>query len=205
MVTLHQDCGVFFGNTNELSYLLKIYALPSFIAPITNIRNTSLIQTAIQDLLHIPSNQGVVIYIPVPEDNLATNGSTARSEISRLERDNREESPGIFKTISRSMSRRLKAASGNSASASSSTTIPTSQSSNKTEIIHRSATAEASDSNERAEEPDQKDEPGHTLRKRDSVKEFVRRVLLQDSKKESEVDPKETRPAKDKAREPDNQ
>ncbi|KAJ5725093.1 Tautomerase [Penicillium malachiteum] len=108
MLTLQQEAGVFFGNITEPSYLLKVYALPPLIAPFTNLRNTSLIQSAMQDLLHIPMERGVVIYTPVPEDNLANNGSTARGEIVRLERNEQEDSPGLFKTISRSMSRRLK-------------------------------------------------------------------------------------------------
>ncbi|KAJ5764836.1 Tautomerase [Penicillium odoratum] len=115
MLTVQQDVGVFFGSTTELSYLLKVYALPSFIAPFTNLRNTHLIQSAMQDLLQIPMNQGVIIFQPVSEENLATNGLTARGGFTQLERNDQEESPSLFKTISRSMSRRLKANSGQSA------------------------------------------------------------------------------------------
>ncbi|KAJ5712057.1 hypothetical protein N7488_006213 [Penicillium malachiteum] len=116
LLTLQQEAGVFFGNTTELSYLLKVYALPPLIAPVTNLRHTTLIQSAIQDLLHIPMDRGVIIYLPVPEDNLATNGSTARGEIVRIERDEQADSPNLFKTISRSMSRRLKSTSSSGGS-----------------------------------------------------------------------------------------
>ncbi|KAJ6031701.1 Tautomerase [Penicillium herquei] len=143
MLTLQQEAGVFFGNTTELSYLLKVYALPPLIAPFTNLRNTSLIQSAMQDLLHIPMERGVIIYTSVPEDNLANNGSTARGEIVRLERNEQEDSPGIFKTISRSMSRRLKnnSSSGGSAHVSIPSTAGTAGasaavSSTQTEIHH---------------------------------------------------------------------
>lgn len=109
---------IFGSNTTLPAYLLKIYALHSCIAPVTNLRNTTLIQVAFEELLGIPPSSGVVIYIPIPEDNLATNGKTVRDEILRLERTDQEDtsSGGLFKTISRGMSRRrLKSSSGNSA------------------------------------------------------------------------------------------
>lgn len=81
----------------------------------TNMRNTDLIQGAIYDLIQIPADHGVILYFPIPEDNLGTNGTTARGEISRLERTDQADSPGIFKTLSRTMSRRLKSSSGTSA------------------------------------------------------------------------------------------
>ncbi|KAJ5948326.1 hypothetical protein N7466_001341 [Penicillium verhagenii] len=138
MLTVQQDTGVFFGNTTELSYLLKIYALSSFIAPVTNLRNTNLIQTAMHDLLHIPMNQGIIVFIPVPEENLATNGLTAGSEISRLIQNDQDESPNIFKTISRTMSRRLKSSSDQTAPISLPSTVGTSTASPsmQTEIHH---------------------------------------------------------------------
>ncbi|KAJ5126552.1 hypothetical protein N7448_007331 [Penicillium atrosanguineum] len=113
MVTVQQDICVLFGSNNALSaYLLTIYALPSLIAPVTNVRSTALIQNTFEELLGIPPSLGVIIYIPIPEENLATNGMTIRSEISIIERN--EDSPSIFKSISRGMSRRLKNRSGQS-------------------------------------------------------------------------------------------
>lgn len=114
LVTIQQDACLLFGNPSVPAYLLKVYALPSFIQPVTNLRNTKLIQAALQELLGIAPDRGVVIYTSVSEDNLATNGVTARGEISRLERQDQAESAGIFKTIGRSMSRRLKSGSAGS-------------------------------------------------------------------------------------------
>ncbi|KAJ5676539.1 uncharacterized protein N7477_002172, partial [Penicillium maclennaniae] len=100
MVTIQQDTCVLFGSNNTLSaYLLTIYALPSMIAPVTNVRSTALIQNTLEELLGIPPNLGVTIFIPVREENLATNGTTIRNEISMIERN--EDSPSIFKSISR--------------------------------------------------------------------------------------------------------
>lgn len=123
MVTIQEDACLILGRTALPAYLLKIYALPCFIAPVTNLRNTVLLQNALHDLLRIPPEHGVIIFMPVAEENLATNGSTVRGEIARLERSDQEDSPSLFKTISRTMSRRrLKTSSGQSQP----TTLPTS-------------------------------------------------------------------------------
>ncbi|KAJ5970208.1 Tautomerase [Penicillium vulpinum] len=114
LVTIDQNADLIFGNISGSAYLLKITALSSLIGPLTNIRNTGLIQSTIQEMFGIAPDQGVVIYTPTNEDNLATNGTTARSEIDRLERMESSNSPSIFKSISRSMSRRIKSSSGNS-------------------------------------------------------------------------------------------
>lgn len=112
-MTIDQNADLLFGATvGPAYYLLKISALPCLIAPLTNLRNTTLIQSVIQDIFGISPEKGVIIFNPVAEENLATNGITAREEIDRLERN--DQSPSLFKSISRSMSRRLKHNSGNS-------------------------------------------------------------------------------------------
>lgn len=173
MIAFQQDTRVAYGSNTTLSaYLLTIYALPSLIAPMTNLRNTSLIQATLQDLLGIPPNLGVVIYIPVPEDNLATNGMTVRDEISRLER-NDDDNPGLFKTISRTMSRRLKSNSAQSAPHSGPST----------------GGATSPTSNPRTDQPQSPEtmqpvlqqigeEKGQSIRKRDSFRTIVRRRLM---------------------------
>ncbi|KAJ5912331.1 Tautomerase [Penicillium tannophilum] len=174
MLTIQQDTGVFFGSTTELSYLLKIYALPSFIAPFTNLRNTNLIQAVMLDLLHIPINQGVIIFLPVSEDNLATNGLTARGEIARLERNDQDESLNLFKTISRSMSRRLKTSSGQSVPISLPSTVGTSTASPsmQTEIRHSPIAVD-----DTVVSPEERGR-GTSLRKRISLRGLVRRRLM---------------------------
>ncbi|KAJ5991771.1 Tautomerase [Penicillium sp. IBT 35674x] len=174
MLTIQQDAGVFFGSTTELSYLLKIYALPSFIAPFTNLRNTNLIQAVMLDLLHIPRNQGVIIFLPVSEDNLATDGLTARGEIARLERNDQDENPNLFKTISRSMSRRFKTSSGQSVPISLPSTVGTSTASpsNQTEIRHSPITVDDT------AVPTEERGKGTSLRKRISLRGLVRRRLM---------------------------
>ncbi|KAJ5259233.1 Tautomerase [Penicillium angulare] len=191
MLTIEQDAGVFFGSTSERSYLIKVYALPSFVAPLTNLRNTNLIQVAMVELLDIPISRGVIVYIPVPDENFATNGVTARGEISRLEQRDEEDSPGIIESISRSMSRRLKTSSGNSVPISLPSTVGTATTSPsmKTEIHHSPINLPGL-----PESPGEEKERGRRLRKRMSLRSIVRRRL-------NEIKPNREKDEKEKAKE----
>lgn len=172
MLTVQPDTLMIFGSHRTLPvYLLTIYALPSLIAPVTNLRNTNLIQDALNELLGIPPSLGVVIFLSIPEDNFATNKATIRDEIQRLER-NDEMSPGLFKTISHTMSRRLKSNSGSSApfslpstaSALSPSTNPGSGSLQSPVVANAADLLIGEDR-------------GRSLRKRDSLRALMRRHL----------------------------
>ncbi|KAL1863606.1 hypothetical protein Plec18170_000444 [Paecilomyces lecythidis] len=114
LVTVEQNACLRLGSSPAPAYLLTVSALPSLIAPITNLRNTILIQQGLKDLLRIPPNRGVIRFTPVPEDSFATNGATIMGEIEHLEQSARDENPGILKSISRSVSKKLKSSSTNS-------------------------------------------------------------------------------------------
>ncbi|KAL5342443.1 Tautomerase/MIF superfamily [Aspergillus crustosus] len=122
VVTVQKDSSLRFGNTTLPAYTMKIFALPYLIAPITNLRSTILIQAALHEILHITPARGVILYIPVAEENMATNSTTMMGEIARLERETHDREPGIFKSLSRSLSRRKKSSSGVSAPLSVATT-----------------------------------------------------------------------------------
>lgn len=126
LITIEQNACLLFGSSPAPAYLLTVSALPCLIAPITNLRNTILIQQALHELLRIPPNRGVIRFNSVSEENFATNGVTVMGEIEQLEQNAREENPGILKTISRSMSRKLKSSSSNSMSLSLTTTTTSS-------------------------------------------------------------------------------
>lgn len=174
---MHHDVPIIFGNTSLPSYLLRIYALPSAIAPVTNIRNTDLIQKALQELLGIAPDQGVVLFFPVLEENLATNGSTAQRAISRLEQTEMD-SPGLIKSISRGMSRRLKSSSGNSAPISLPSTAISTASTTPTNV--QSPIEEAA--------PGVEERRGQRLKKRESLRSIIHRHMGGiKSKKESDA------------------
>jgi hypothetical protein len=113
-----------FGNSTVPAYSMKVFALPYLIAPITNLRSTILIQAALHDILHIQPSRGIILYIPVAEENMATNNTTMMGEVARLQSDTHGHGreSGIFKSLSRSLSRRKKSSSGASAPLSVATT-----------------------------------------------------------------------------------
>lgn len=113
LLTVNQDTALSFGNISLPGYLLKIYALPSVIAPTINARCTEMISNELQDQLNINPELGVIVFIQIPHDNLAANGTTAGNELARMERSEQVSSPNIFRSIGRSFSRRrLKSSSG---------------------------------------------------------------------------------------------
>ncbi|KAL2006830.1 hypothetical protein VTN00DRAFT_9498 [Thermoascus crustaceus] len=106
LVTVEQNACLLFGSSPAPAYLLTVSALAFLFAPVTNLRNTILIQSAMQEILRIPPSRGVVRYMPLAEENFATNGTTVLGEIEKLERSSQDDYPGVLKSISRSMSRR---------------------------------------------------------------------------------------------------
>ncbi|PWY95334.1 MIF domain protein [Aspergillus sclerotioniger CBS 115572] len=122
MTTIQEEACIHFGKSSLPAYLMKVFALPYLIAPITNLRSTILIQAALQEIIHVAPNRGVILYIPISEENFATNGVTMMGELARLERSSPDHGPGLFRSISRTMSRRLKSSSSQSAPISVTTT-----------------------------------------------------------------------------------
>ncbi|PTU22825.1 hypothetical protein P175DRAFT_0499362, partial [Aspergillus ochraceoroseus IBT 24754] len=122
VVTVQQDACLRFGHSTLPAYSMKVFALPYLIAPITNLRSTILIQAAIQEILHISPSRGVILYIPIAEENMATNNTTMMGEIARLERETHGQETGVLKSLSRTMSRRMKSTSSQSRPLSVATT-----------------------------------------------------------------------------------
>ncbi|KAI9044017.1 uncharacterized protein KD926_002397 [Aspergillus affinis] len=122
MINIQQDSYLYMGTPRFPAYLIKIFALPQLIGPVTNLRCTILIQGLLQEVALIGPNRGVVLFYPILEENFATNGATMMGEIPRLDRHSSEEQDqGIFRSITRSLSR-LKSSSTHSAPASEATT-----------------------------------------------------------------------------------
>lgn len=108
MVAIQQNVCLNFGNSSLPAYLAKVSAHPYIIGPVTNMRNSILIQEAFREFLDIPSSRGVIIYTGVSEENFATNGITIMGEAVRISNEKQNDNGGFFKTITRSMSRKLK-------------------------------------------------------------------------------------------------
>lgn len=122
MITIQQDIHIQLGTPRSAAYLITVFALPHFIAPVTNLRCTIILQGLLQELALIPSNRGVILFLPIHEENFATNGATMMGEVPRLDhRLSDEQDHGLFRSITRSLSR-LKTGSTHSAAASEATT-----------------------------------------------------------------------------------
>ncbi|ESZ93718.1 hypothetical protein SBOR_5903 [Sclerotinia borealis F-4128] len=87
-VTLkHSACFIVAG-TFEPAYIMTITALPSQMQPVTNKRNTSLLQNYMATTeLYVEPERGIIKFVPLAEENFATNGRTVAGEIEELERE----------------------------------------------------------------------------------------------------------------------
>ena len=84
---------------------MTITALQSQLQPVTNKRNAALIQKAMEDALGVVPDRGLIKFMPIAEENLATNGKTVAGEIEDLERATSEDNSSIRRTLSRSKKR----------------------------------------------------------------------------------------------------
>lgn len=87
----HSQCLLYAG-TFDSAYILTLTALPSQIQPTTNKRNASLIQSFMTDALGVTPDRGIVRFVGVAEEYLATNGTTVLGEIENLRKTSSEES-----------------------------------------------------------------------------------------------------------------
>ncbi|KIW04768.1 uncharacterized protein PV09_03959 [Verruconis gallopava] len=111
LTVTHSAC-LMMGGSFEPAYILDITAIPSEVQPNTNKRNAYLIQCFIADVMHVPSNRGVVRFLGLGEEHLAINGSTVAGEIERAERDaatvdcKEERTNGLVRSLTSKSSRK---------------------------------------------------------------------------------------------------
>lgn len=84
---------------------MTITALQSQLQPVTNKRNAALLQKAMEDTLGVVPERGLVRFMPIAEENLATNGKTVAGEIEDLEKETLEDASSIRRTLSRGKKR----------------------------------------------------------------------------------------------------
>ncbi|EDN97761.1 hypothetical protein SS1G_12615 [Sclerotinia sclerotiorum 1980 UF-70] len=94
-VTLkHSACFIVAG-TFEPAYIMTITALPSQMQPVTNKRNASLLQNYMATTeLYVEPERGIIKFVPLAEENFATNGKTVAGEIEELERETANDGSG---------------------------------------------------------------------------------------------------------------
>jgi hypothetical protein len=86
MITVNHSACLLLGGSFDPTYVLTINALPIQLQPTTNKRNAAMIQSFMTESIGVPAHRGVLKFIPIAEDSLATNGMTILGDIERLER-----------------------------------------------------------------------------------------------------------------------
>jgi len=104
LVTVNHSACLLFGGSFEPAYTMTITALPSQVQPVTNKRNAALLQRGMEEALGVPPSRGLVKFIAIAEENLATNGRTMLSEIEELEKETAEDNVNLKRSLSRSAS-----------------------------------------------------------------------------------------------------
>ena len=84
VLTLDHSACLIYGGTFDPAYILTITALPPYVQATTNKRNATLIQGFLAEILKVPEHRGIIRFVPIAEDNLATGGMTITSEIENL-------------------------------------------------------------------------------------------------------------------------
>jgi len=90
-ITLSHSACLLFAGTFDSAYLLTITALPSAIQATTNKRNAALLQSFMTDSLGVALDRGIVRFVGIGEEYLATNGNTILGEIEALGKNSDED------------------------------------------------------------------------------------------------------------------
>jgi hypothetical protein len=106
MITVNHSACLLLGGSFEPTYILTINALPVQVQPTTNKRNAALIQTFMTESIGVSPDRGIIKFVPIPEESLATNGMTILGEIERLERQQAEETGSNIKRAMTKSSRK---------------------------------------------------------------------------------------------------
>ncbi|KAL8801801.1 MAG: hypothetical protein Q9182_004208 [Xanthomendoza sp. 2 TL-2023] len=87
----HSECLLYAGSFDS-AYIMTITALPTQIQPTTNKRNAVMIQKFMADSLGVTPERGVVRFVGIAEEYLATNGNTVLGEIENMSKESSEDS-----------------------------------------------------------------------------------------------------------------
>jgi len=149
VTVLHSACLLYGGNFDP-AYTLTISAIPSLLQPVTNKRNAILLSKAMDEGLGVPPDRGLIKFIPIAEENMATGGKTVLGATEEFEKENASKNLGVIRTLSRAATRRTSTKSpprGQLPTHDENTTLVTSSgsgnspslpaSTNESAIIHR--------------------------------------------------------------------
>jgi len=101
VVTVAHSCCMLFGGNFDPAYTLTITALGSQLQPVTNKRNASLLAKVMEEALGVVPNRGIIRFLAIPEENLATDGRTIAGEIEELEKETADTNTSLQRSLSR--------------------------------------------------------------------------------------------------------
>ena len=76
-----------YGGTFEPAYIMTISTLPSQLRPTTNKRNAALIQKHMEEAIGVLPSRGLLRFVAIAEENMASNSKTVAGAIDELERE----------------------------------------------------------------------------------------------------------------------
>lgn len=82
----HSQC-IFFAGTFEPAYIIAVSALPSYILPAHNKRNTFVLSEHLEEALGVPQQRGFFSFMPLPEENIACNGTIVAAALDETLED----------------------------------------------------------------------------------------------------------------------
>lgn len=101
MVKIDHSACLALGGTFDPCYILTVTAVASQMGPTMNKRNAAVIQSFMADILSVPPERGILKFQPMPEENLAINGTTLLGDIERQEKQSGYETRRPFANGSR--------------------------------------------------------------------------------------------------------
>jgi hypothetical protein len=105
MITVNHSACLLLGGSFEPTYVLTITALPVQLLPTTNKRNAALVQNFLLESIGVPLERGIIKFVPIMEECIATNGMTILGEIERLEQQQAEANGGLSRALTKSSRR----------------------------------------------------------------------------------------------------
>ncbi|KAI1002203.1 hypothetical protein K3495_g5999 [Podosphaera aphanis] len=100
LVTVAHSCCVLFGGNFDPAYILNVTAHPSQVLPVTNKRNAALLGKSMEDALGVSAERGVIKFMAISEDNLASNGRTVAGEIEELNKLQQRGASSLVRSLS---------------------------------------------------------------------------------------------------------
>jgi hypothetical protein len=101
MISINHSACILLGGSFEPTYVLTINALSAQLQPTINKRNAAMIQTFMTESIGVAADRGVIRFIPISEDNLATNGMTIAGDIEQYERLQEDQEGGLKRSLTK--------------------------------------------------------------------------------------------------------